>query len=163
MNSEKGHHIFRVALGDQVTIKITFPYEPCPNTFNSSNWEGSAFSKPSLTWWLMSISFTIPSSCKGKNKKTKSPNQSCYPKETYCLLKSCLLWCSNHVANFENRNKCLSKYSTCLLPDGEGNCQDIQAWCFCLLSLKIWLDKDRLYKLKSKIHCRDWCAHQRPC
>lgn len=52
-----------------MALKITFPYEPCPSTFSSSNWEGSAFSKPSFTWWLMSISFTIPSSCKGNNKK----------------------------------------------------------------------------------------------
>lgn len=146
-----------------MTIKITFPYEPCPNTFNSSNWEGSAFSKPSLTWWLMSISFTMPSSCKARNKKKQNPQiRAVILRKTHCLFKSHLLWCYSYVANFEKRNKCLSKYFICLLPAGEGNCQDIQTWYFCLLSLKIWLDKDRLYKLRPKIHCRACCVHQRP-
>lgn len=85
-----------------------------------------------------------------KQQNPKSPNQSCYPKETYCLLKSHLLCCYNHVWNFENRNKCLSKYSTCLLLAGDGNGRTSRPAASVYWPSKIWLVKDRICKLKHK-------------
>lgn len=42
---------------------LTLPNEPWPRTLSSSNWEGSAFSQPSFTWWVIGISLYVPSSC----------------------------------------------------------------------------------------------------
>lgn len=111
-------------------------------------------------WCLFPSRCLLPA--KQETKKKYPQIRAVILRKTHCLFKSHLLWYYSYVANFEKRNKCLSKYFICLLPAGEGNCQDIQTWYFCLLSLKIWLDKDRLYKLRPKIHCRACCVHQRP-
>lgn len=50
---------------------LTFPNDPCPRTLSSSNCAGSAFSHPSFTWWVIGISFTLPSSCDFKVNKTQ--------------------------------------------------------------------------------------------
>lgn len=41
---------------------LTLPKEPWPRTLSSSNWDGSAFSQPSFTWWVIGISLYVPSS-----------------------------------------------------------------------------------------------------
>ncbi len=42
--------------------QFTLPKEPWPSTLQSSNCRVSAFSEPSLTWCVMLISLTKPSS-----------------------------------------------------------------------------------------------------
>lgn len=41
---------------------LTLPKEPWPRTLSNSNWDGSAFSQPSFTWWVIGISLYVPSS-----------------------------------------------------------------------------------------------------
>lgn len=42
-------HRISINFVESTQLCLTFPNDPCPNTFKSSNWEGSAFSCPSFT------------------------------------------------------------------------------------------------------------------
>lgn len=50
------------ALDGNIWLVLTLPKEPWPRTLSSSNWDGSAFSQPSFTWWVIGISLYVPSS-----------------------------------------------------------------------------------------------------
>lgn len=61
--------IYKIMLHSTNLMWRTFPKEPCPSTFLSSNCCGSAFSEPSLTRCVMLISLTDTSSWREDDNK----------------------------------------------------------------------------------------------
>lgn len=103
---------------------LTLPKEPWPRTLSSSNWDGSAFSQPSFTWWVIGISLYVPSSYSHTHSKSmrhthnaagKSTYMHTYPKTpnpsllTQCVkespssMGSSIIWCP---LTWSQNNKC---------------------------------------------------------
>ncbi len=68
--------VYKILLHSPKLMRRTFPKEPCPSTFRSSNCCGSAFSEPSLTRCVMLISLIDTSSWReDDNKPERELNQ----------------------------------------------------------------------------------------
>lgn len=74
--------VYKIILHSPKLMRRTFPKEPCPSTFRSSNCCGSAFSEPSLTRCVMQISLTDTSSWR---EDDNNPERELHQRETQTL------------------------------------------------------------------------------
>lgn len=69
---------------------LTLPKEPWPRTLSSSNWDGSAFSQPSFTWWVIGISLYVPSSCTNSKQAWRhTPSRAAGLPPRFVILTQC--------------------------------------------------------------------------
>lgn len=66
---------------------LTLPKEPWPRTLSSSNWDGSAFSQPSFTWWVIGISLYVPSSYTDNKRRLRCT--TCCSRARSAVLTQC--------------------------------------------------------------------------